>query len=325
MYKILLGFLTLAFVHLSADTCCNKSTVGIELLLFKPSVDQPSFVVSSTLNAVGDEFFPNGVRHNNSFCYEPGFRVTGLSSLCGFGDFAEDRFTYLTASHTRTISGPFLFDTVGWPGEGAQAPEDTSYAGTARMHNSFVYYGFDATGNSFTMQGLEFFVGLHGAYVQHKTNFTSTGVFGDAEAPVSNVFNEYSSFWGVGPQIGFNYEYGLPCNILLVSSFRGALLCSNTQAHLHYSSLRTVGTEGVNLINETIWRVTPTFDARIGASYNTCCYGFATALEVGYEWIWYHACVNQIKGTDVAFPAASFDLYSNLSLQGPYVRLAVSF
>lgn len=334
MNKIILSILALAFVSLSAEPCCTRNgQLGIEFLLLKPSIDQQAFVISSSENVVGGEFFPSGTRHNNNFCYEPGFRITGAAPICGVcSPEVEARFTYLTASHTSAVTGPFLFDTVGWPGSGAIGPEDTSYNGTARVHNAFVYYGLDTTYGRFApVYNLELFAGLHGAYIKHKTDFTSVGNFIEVVGgvpttmPVSNLLQEYSSFWGVGPQIGFDYGYLLPYKLNLVTSVRVSLLCSDTQSNTHYSSLRTAGTDGVNVKNQTIWRVTPAIDARIGAVYKTCCYSYDTSFEAGYEWIWYHNAVDQVRGSDVAFAGLSHDHYSDLSLQGPYVRMAVSF
>lgn len=331
MYKILLSLLTLAFTQLSAVPA-QKADLGIELLLFKPSIDQSAFVISSSLNVVSGEFFPDGARYNNSFCYQPGFRITGLAAIPGLCNNVEARFSYLDVSHSRSITGPYLFDVIAYPGEGAQAPEDTSYNGTASIRDSFVYYGFDTTLNRYTLcsarDNLQFLIGLHGAYIQHKTRMTSVGTTGPVgTAPVDNLLKVYSQFWGIGPQIGIDYVYNIPCYTCfgLVSSVRGALLCSNTQANTHYTTLRTVGTEGVNLKNDTLWRVTPALDARIGGSYERCVCGFDTALEVGYEWIWYHNSVDAIRGIETAFPGDSIDLLSDLSLQGPYVRLSVGF
>lgn len=304
--------------------------VGVEFLYFKPSIEQSSYVVSSSLNAAGDEFFPSGHRHLNTSSYKPGFRVTASAPMCSSWNDFEARFTYLYCNQSDSTTGLFLFDTNGYPGEGAQSPEDTSYNGTARIKETFKYLSADTTFNRFVLDGcdenLVLRVGLHAAYILHHTRMTSVGTFGGAAAsPVSNLLRNQSQFWGIGPQIGLDYRYDFLCNIALAGSVRGALLCSDSNAHLHYSSLRTVGTNGVNLKNDHLWRVNPAFDAKLGAVYEFTCYCYESSLEVGYEWIWYSNAVNVIRGTDVAFPGNSLDVYNDFSVQGPYVRLAVSF
>lgn len=318
------------------DQSCHFVLSG-ELLYLKPTVDQSSYVISSSQNVVAGEFFPNGKRHNIHSSYKPGFRLEGIYELCNGESALDFRFAYFKAGHSDSVTGDFLFDTIGFPGDGAQAPEDTSYAGKASIHDHYRYYAFDTTFNRLSLcscfDNLYLLIGLHYANIEHRTHFTSVGTFisDAATRPINNTLKSHSDFWGIGPQLGLDYNYNLTSadccygEFTLNASMRGALLCSNSNSSFHYNTLRTAGTEGVNLKNDNLWRVTPTFDARLGGSYRLSCFCVDTIIELGYEWIWYHNGVDSIRGIDVAFAGDSIDVFSNLSLHGPFLKISVAF
>ena len=113
---------------------------GVELLFFRPSVDQAAFVITSSDNFFGEDIHPHGRRHFNDTSYKPGFRVEATYGL-------NLRFTRFAADYGSTVKGPFLFDTIGFPGNGSQAPEDTFYVGQARIKDQYTYYASDLTYN----------------------------------------------------------------------------------------------------------------------------------------------------------------------------------
>lgn len=315
---------------------CSRFAIQGELLYLKPTIDQPFFVVTSTNNRFNGEFYPNGKRHRLETPYKPGFRVEGIYELCNGIDF-DVRFAYLTTKHSDTVSGDFLVDGIGFPGDGAQTPEDTTYAGTARDKENFRYYAGDATFNRLTLNclpdNLTFLIGLHFAYIQRKEHFTSAGTFvsNNTTRPVNNLLRRNSIFWGIGPEIGVDYRYVFsncfcffPGHFALFGNARGAILASHTEASLHYFTERT-GPVGVNLDNEPVWRVSPTVDAKLGLSYDFTCFCLNGTFEFGYEWLFYSDSVDLITGYDVAFPGDIIDLYSNLNLQGPFVALRFDF
>lgn len=315
---------------------CN--VVRATLFYFKPTIDQSSYVITSTNNRVpsGDstEVFPNGQRHLIRTHYKPGFSIEGLFKLCDRCNLLDLRLTYFNSFHSRSTSGDFLFDTIGYVGDGAQAPEDTTYAGTATIHHHYLFWGADATLNRLIFDccpdHLSFLFGLRYSSVGFTQSFTSLGSFinDNGAQLVNNRFRQKSSFWGIGPQIGVEYHYplmdeNLGC-ITLNARTRGALLCSSTCTELHYNSERT-GNVGVNLRNDRLWRVNPSANAQLGISYDICCCGMQTTLELGYEFFWCSKCVNKITSYDVAFAGDTLDLFNDLSLQGPFLSLNAIF
>lgn len=312
----------------------NCFDVNGEFLYFKPTMDQSHYAISSTNNRFGEDIYPNGRRHFNHSRYSPGFRIGGSYKLC-CENALDFRYTQLNSEHSNSVSGPFLFDTIGFPGNGAQGPEDTSYSGFARSRKHFHYYAADLnlsrlTFSTFCPENLSFFIGLHYAHITLKEHFRSAGTFIDdgAPHPVSIRLVRHTKFWGIGPQFGIDYHYDFTCVrgglLSLVANGRTGLLCSKTDARMRYNTVKT-GPVGVNLKNDELWRVTPTADARLGLSYRFCCCSLDMKLEGGYEFIWYHNCFDAITGLDVAFAGDTADIYSNLNLHGPYASLQIAF
>jgi hypothetical protein len=324
---------------LSAFTFPAPETYEVrgELLYLKPTVDQSYYAVKSINNIVGENNFPFGKRYNNRSEFKPGFRIEGAYGLCGGVHALDGRFAYFTSKHSNSVSGNFLFDTTGFPGFGAQAPEDTTYAGRSTSKQNFKYYAGDLTFNRTMLEccpeNLYVMMGLHVAYAQLNDHFTSTGnsIDDGKNVPVANKLIRKSHFWGIGPQIGLDYKYLVTdfcsCDrgtLSFEGSARASLLCSTNHSDLHYSTQRT-GTRGVKLDNKSLFRVTPSVDAKLGLIYNYVYCSYELNLEFGYEMIWYSDAVNTVYGTDVAFAGDSIDIFSSMNLQGPYVSLGVSF
>jgi hypothetical protein len=320
---------SLAAAEKKEDHNCNSSNVQVELLFFRPTVDQSAYVISSSNNVFGEDLHPRGRRHLNDTSYKPGFRVEATYVL-------NYRFTRFAAGYSDSVTGPFLFDTIGFPGNGSQAPEDSAYSGTAHIKDQYTYYASDLTYSRLAFDSradcFELLFGLHFAYIQYESHFRATGTFVDdgVLTAVRNRLSRNSHFWGIGPQLGMKYHYYLSdlshClhGLSLNGQARGALLCSKTNTRFAYTTART-GSSGVNLHNNSIWRVTPSVDARLSLSYDFHLNSLKGALEIGYEWLWYNKSVNSIVGYDVAFVGDSLDSYSDLSLQAPFLALAFDF
>lgn len=321
------------------NPCCDEGdrwAIAGELLYFKPSIDQSAFAITSTNNRFGGNVYPFGKRHVNNATYEPGFRVETLYNLCNCDNTLDFRFTYFNAGHCNSTFGDFLFDTIGFPGDGAQYPEDTTYAGHSRRRDHYKYYAGDATMNFEVANNccnkLIFLAGLHYAYIHHKLHFAGIGSFINNGVPteINNRLSSNSRFWGIGPEIGFDYRYSLnPLHcfldgFVLKANARASLLCSNTQADFQYKSGRT-GPVGVDIHNQSVWRVNPAADARLGVSYTYCGNCYTLGIELGYEFLWYSKSINTITGYDVAYAGDTIDVYNSLSLQGPYFALNLGF
>lgn len=319
------------------NSCCvDDFQIRLSVLVLKPTIDQNSYVISSTDNRSGVEIYPDGDRHLVKSDYDAGFRIETLSPVWPCQDNVLNlRFAYLRAYNSSDTTGPYLFDTVGYPGNGAQSPEDTTYNGTAKMRHHYLYYGADATLNrplfDDCFDNLTLLFGLHYAYVKFKQKFTSAGTFqGETVLTSHNDFRLKSSFWGIGPEVGVDYNYLLPCfracgDFGVNANFRGMLLASLNDAKVSDVTNRT-GPVGVNVKNKhAILRLNPAFHAQLGVNYAYCGDCFNTFFEVGYEFNWYSKCINKITSYDIGFAGDTFDAYEDLCLQGPFIRFNITF
>lgn len=315
---------------------------AIELLYFKPTIDQSYYAITSSRNVFktptkDPEFFPNGTRHNNDPDFHVGFRIETMfqpSAMCNGLDL---RFAYYNHAHTSRLNGEFIFDTSVFPGSGAARPEDLPYTGSTRYKEHFKYYAFDATFNRLTInccpENLTFLLGLHFAYIQLNERQNSSGFSTLLISPFNqeaffNNLHRNSNFWGLGPQLGFDYQYFFPqcCagNFGIRTDVRASLLATHTRAKLSNISNHT-GPVGAHIRNQPSWRINPCADVKLGVTYNyPFCFCNAT-FELGYELLWYSNCIDAITGFDPAFAGVGMDLFSNLSLQGPYFAIGASF
>lgn len=317
--------------------CCpcqyKGATLGATLLYLKPNVDDTHYVISSFDNTFMGSLYPNGERHQNIASFTPGFRLEGFYDIDPGTSCLDMRFTFFNARSTDSVSGGFLFDTNGFPGFGAQ--DSPVYAGMAGSNISYNFYAGDITYDRalcFFCDDLKFIVGLHGAYIKFKEHTNSSGTFlnNDVETPLLNNLYSNSEFYGIGPQIGLDYRFlasNIPClsGILAFTvKARGALLGGNTRSDLSYITLRT-GPGGVRVSNGDLWRVIPTANTGFGINYTFDCGCCEATLELGYEFMWYGNCINQIRGVDVAFAGDTIDVFNSFTLHGPYLSVRVIF
>jgi hypothetical protein len=322
------------------EPTCNttKWVVKEELLCLHPSIEQSYYVVDSDFNFENGNWYPYGNRLNNNPGFYAGTRLEILTDLfCDCYHDIDFRFAYFKAKHCDSVTGPYLYDVIGFPGDGAQYPEDSYYNGSARLRETFNYYASDLTVNKSSFGGcfdsLTLMLGLHYAFIQVSDDFRSAGNYQTTTGLVNinNHLSRRSNFWGVGPEFGFQYRYDFrnlcwfdPGLLSFDTSLRASLLASRTHADFHYGSTRT-GSPGVTLHNQPVWRISPAVDFKFAFVYEQPCCWFIGTFEIGYEMLWYGNSVDNILGYDVAYAGLSTDMLSDLNLQGPYIALGFKF
>lgn len=317
-------------ILISKLAVAHGSELRAELLYLKPNVDDTHFVLTSFDNTFKGSVTPKGKRHQNRTAFSPGFTVGGSYTICPETSFLDLCGTFFNAHSSHSVSGDFLYDTNGFPGFGAQG--SPLYKGATRSRNSYQFYAGDFTYNRILMcclpDKLMFIVGLHGAYIQFKEHTTSLGTFtnNDGVNPLSNHLHRNSQFFGIGPEVGLDYRYLLPKLSCLCGTWDlrvkavGALLCGNTRSDLRYVTLRT-GPGGVGVRNGDVWRIISSANAHLGINYTLD----RMTVQLGYEFMWYSPCVNQITGLDVFFAGDMIDVFNSFSLHGPYLRISCAF
>lgn len=339
MKKFLLLTLLTSTSWLSGSITPAPGTFALqaELLYFSPNIDQAGFAISSVNNLFNGEFYPNGKRHVLDPAYHPAFRLDGVYALCNGVSCLDFLFTYFNAGDSKSLSGPFLFDVIGYPGDGTQSPEDTPYTGRARLKQHIDYYAGDIIYNRQIFDccpdGLTFLLGFHGIYLKADHRFKSDGFHIDEEEQRFdfNRIHRVSRFWGIGPEFGLDYSYQLPsfCRcpsgaFSLDANGRMGLLCSHTEATFSDLTNRTTPTSTA-LNDQPFWRVNPFADVKLALNYDCCICCVKTQFSLGYEFVWYSNAVDFILSYDVAYAGDTVDYYSDFSLQGPFASIGCSF
>lgn len=299
----------------------NNWEVSAEFLYLMPTADDTYFVLDANVSSTTA---PNGKILNNNFSFSPGFRVGAGYDLANTSAF-ELSYTWLQATQNRTVTGSFLWATVGAPDF---ASTFENYAGSASSNLNSLYESLEArfTHNLWHCNDvdIELIGGIESAYMRLSENYTyqiSGGALG-------TVYRKGTT-WGVGPQVGFGLDYVVlrsscnPSNVLsLVAVTSGSLLTGESR-----SNQRNVNA-GVTLINtnyETTWRVFPAFHAKLGVNYDTKISNFNTSFGIGYEFNSYIRSLLRPQYYDDVVEAQSYNVYDNYDNQGLYVSANLRF
>lgn len=290
-----------------------------EWLYLFPTVDDTYFVLDADASATN----PTGTRRNNDFGFQSGFRVGGYYGACECDREFQIYYTRLYASENRTVTGSFLWATLGRPD---LTSSFENYSGSATSDLSLMYHRLDGIvaqrGWCFCGTTLYFQGGLEFAYLRLHENYqyrsTSLG-----------EISQKSQAWGVGPQGGVEFDYNIcqfscccPGTLSLAVFSTGSLLVSKTQSEVHNT---LAGVTVANVGDEHTWRIIPAWHTRIGFNYQTCFSCFAAALEIGYEFNTYVRGLSRIEFPDDVADGECFTNYYNFDVQGLYVSLAVAF
>lgn len=126
---------------LNNDCCYGQNNyswkIGADFLYLKPSVDDTYFVIGSPVTTA----FPNGTRYHNDFEFTPAFRVFGGFSFCDCNKEIVLSYTRLSQTQQRTITGDFLWATIG---RADLVSAFENYTGSASSDLDLLYQRIDA-------------------------------------------------------------------------------------------------------------------------------------------------------------------------------------
>ena len=292
-----------------------------ELLFLRPTLDDTAFVLSSRVSTT----YPNGKRESDEFGYEPAFRIGAGYEFADTGRSVELSYTRLEAEATETVSGDFLWATVGHPDF---ATSFENYAGSASADIDADYQRIDLhvtqpwqvsgvdLGLDFGLEWADFRVGETYRFVNNGT--ATTGVVSMA-----------SRSWGIGPEIGLGLGFqicgacGIPGVFSLSAGSSIALLLTDT--NLRASSVAS-GAPLASIRDDETSRVIPAIHARAGFAYSVpLAERVAATAGVGYQIDTYlNGLTRAAFVDDVGQSLASTREY-DFDLQGVYLSLGVVF
>lgn len=315
--------------------CPGGWSLDAEYLFLWPSIDASYFVIQSDTRPVGNQVI--GERKTNDFDFQSGFRVGGVYTLCDCCELElHAYYTRLRAQHERTVSNGFLFATTG---SAAFDPTFQGFTGSAHSNEHLLYQRVDAFLEKHLCQcdcycPLDFYfeAGVVWSYIHPKTDLLYQAnpiEDGLSQGPTRDASTTFQSkIYGIGPQIGLEFDYGFcelsPCfcsgKLSLVGFTSGSLLISRADGSSQSFNFSLTS----DVRDEHSWRIIPNFYARIGLNYEACFSCFDASIEVGYELNSY------IRAIPLAISTATnasriFTNFYNFNVQGLYVAVNFGF
>lgn len=321
--------------------CPNSWQVSGEFLYLLPTVDDTSYVIQSPVSTG----FPNGTKINNDFSFSSGFRVGAEYSLCNPSREFQAFYTYLGTEQTKTVSGSFLWATLG---RTDFTSNFENYTGSATAEQHLLYQRLDLTYAQRVLESVGLYLylkpGVELAYLRYNEDFRYQ-ITGSSLGQIQ----ERSKVRGVGPELGWEFGYDFYTLAPAVSStknggakngassslcdsathvfslsgmFATSLLASN-DASREYNTV--AGTTQLDVTNDSTWRVVPALHAQAGLNYYCYVDYVGVSLSVGYEFNSYIRGISRQSFPDDVADGLSSTNYYNFDVQGLYVSGSITF
>jgi len=329
-FYLSLFVLCCTFSSLFATVRPNQGEFALtgEWLYLYPVIDNGYYAVSANTN----NFRANnsiGDREANNLCYDSGFRVEAMYAFCDCCSDIRVSYTGFCSDHKETLSSDFLFPTNGdfliAADEGSTPPQGFTNA-TASSKIKFEFDRVEALFGVRFWQCCGLSVVLEGGLQYADFEVRETDRYqGTVNAVVRDIYViRKATYWGVGPQLGLDFNYCLCGGLSFVGNVNWAILVGENSNDFFQQFPDPADATITNSIdNETICRIVPTTQIRVGFDYRFCCC-WDWAIGAGYEFISNPRTLDSIVFTELN-NLQSVDNYSNTDLHGPYVSLTATF
>ncbi len=320
---LLLGMFFTLSLRAHIDSALGTVNVSGEWLYHFLSVDQPNFIIDST-----DVDEPIGSRVANDQGWHSGYRVSCTYNFCDSLNSFTARWTHFPSlSEHNSHSGSLLMPIVTFP---VDSGDGESGIATIRdtFNSAFVDLLFSREIVRHCSFGLSLLGGVQLGYLGFFQEITTPA----GGAPSVHTIVTHSRLRGGGLEAGVSGFYNFWNCFSFISSFQSSWLYSevavNSEITYNYGEL-DVKTE-----SDPYWRLIPTTELRLGLSYarplnlarffRGCgCVHFD--IELGYELFIIQEGVERIFFIDDANPGGSYSQEMDLSLNGPYLHIGVSY
>ncbi len=335
MFRILSTMFCILATSFVAATHPAPGQWGVtgQYLYLQPSVDDTYFVIESRTPPPGDTFEPIliGEAKSNQFNFASAYRVGVEYAFCecnrGFGIY----YTNLDTSHRRRVADNFLTPTRGIEDFELNMLE---YRGRAYSKISVDYQSLDLLVNENIYQccGLDFSVlwglELTKLHFHQFINYLPLS----SENTYSSIVDQRADTRGLGPKIGFEFDYGLnqycgclPGGLKLNLFSTASLLVTRSKArtNISYENEEIFLPFYIDLRKST--RVIPAFHMGVGLNYSFCGDCYAADIGVGYEFSTYLKSLLTMTNNSYYGSGLTNIEYSDFSAQGLFVSLSVQF
>lgn len=333
MYKYVLAGACILSAPLAADFHPDKGSWAgtVEYLIMEPSIDDTYFVIQEPNNLAappsGTVVLIDGEQINNDFSYCSGVRLSAIYALPEGDRELRLVFTNLNASHNKSVSGSNLVasqgienNTIGNSFSGAASSHLFSHY--QRLEGLFAqkfYYDWNVD--------LRMILGFE--YADMKTN--QAIIY--APDSITNLvhINQNAKTWGVGPEVGFTFDYEL-CRL-------SAILPSALSFNVFSTASLLIGESGADVeinyaggditifdvTNENKLRITPALHMRVGFDYYFYLCNHKACVGLGYEFTDYINAISQIYNNSYFGNGFTRMERNDYYVQGLYLSLACAF
>ncbi len=295
---------------------CGGWSISGGILYLKPMIDDSFFVVNSPVSTT----FPNGVRENNDFRFQPGFRLGIAYSSPETGREFQLRYSRLDTDESQFVGGDFLWATLG---RADFTSVFENYTGTASSRLDLVYQRTDALiSQSIPLSSAEAFVQLG---VEHASVRLDEGYTYDSGVNLGTI-DQRSRMWGIGPQFGFGcagtvaeFDSGvLSVNFLGSASLLVGRTSTYTNNILNAATL-------VNLADEDASRMIPALHATCGVDYATTVLDLPLRVTFAYEFNSYVRAISRLTFPDDVADGLAVGQFYNFDAHGLYAGATLEF
>jgi hypothetical protein len=319
----------------NAHPAPGQWSVTGEYLYLKPSIDDTYFVIKSPTPE--DNVLVWGDEINNNFKFSSGYRVGLAYAFCECDRELSFSYSHLDANHKKRVRGEFLNPSVGI--------EDfsyylTNYSGTAASKLHARYQRFDALFSQKIFQccgtDIRLVLGLEYADLKagQKMRYRQEDQTCDEEGfcVFSGKVKQHSKTWGVGPEVGIDFDYDLcqlstclPGGLSLNFVSTGSLLLGESKSHLAFRYKTSEGNYPFDVRQQKSTRIIPAYHAKLGINYDFCLCNWEGSVGVGYEFNTYLRSLLRTNNAGFYGYGLTSHEYNDFDLQGFFASLSVRY
>jgi hypothetical protein len=293
-------------------------------LYLLPTFDDTYFVIESDVSTT----YPNGIRKNNDFGFEPAFRIGAEYAFCENNREIQAFYTRFEADQSRRVSGDFLWATEG---RSDLVSNFENYHGSATSKLNTLYQRLDL---NFSQQivnnkGVYFYLqpGLELAYLRLTEHFR----YHEEGSLTHGSVRQRSRVAGIGPQMGVGVDYNIYQGtysstishaLTLNALFSGSILMGHSGVK---ESNELAEDPLLSVKDQRTWRTIPALHAKAGLNYVILGSHVGFSIGLTYEFNTYVRGIARVLFTDDVADGKSFSTYYNYDLQGLGITAALSF
>lgn len=318
---------------------CGYFEVAAEWLYFMPSFDQSEFVAKGSipLTSISNSTIE---RYGEDQNFHSGLRVQLAYQFYNCINAFLVRYTHFKDTPDRFIRGSNsdISQILGLASNSFLVNAD----GTADFSREYRYNELDFLFSFCRWKccrlqtTLSAGITLSDLKIKEEVIYIDTDLFpGVGTAFSRQVVDTNMCLKQIGPQVAFDFSFPFITCLNIISRADASLLSAWNRSKLSVLSLDTDSASGTDVIKNipNFWHVNTQFGAKLGLQFVNnlqipfFCSWMGFDIQGGYEWLLKTRAVDRIYmiGSTLTNAGFSFNEWSDFTLQGPYVKVNLSY